>query len=108
MSAASLVPLLAGAGTFLTGVAAVIKARLRPGDATQRKVRELGAEIRALRREVALSEENLTQARNDLRTCRTECWAARDELSEARTEVEALRKLLPDGEWWRRLGGLDR
>lgn len=104
MNIASIAALVGGIGTLLLGLAAIFRARAKPGDPVRLEVRAMRAEVRSLRRELALSDALLEEARRDLREARTESYRLKDQLSTLQTLVTALRKLVPGGEWLDRLG----
>ena len=95
---------LGGIGALLVGVATFVRSRLAPGDPVRLEVRAYKAEVRSLRRELALADANLEDARRDLRKSREQEYSLKEALSEARTVIAALRKLVPGGDWWEKLG----
>lgn len=104
MNGASLGAIIGGLGALLGGLAAVLRAQLKPGDPIRLEVRALKAEVRSLRRELALSDALLEDARRDLRISREREYKLQDQLSDQRTINIGLRKLLPGGEWLEKLG----
>lgn len=105
MTIVSVAALGTGLGTFLLGLAAILRSRIKPGDPVRLDIRAQRAEVRALRRELALSESLLEDARRDLREARVVIARMTEEASEAKTLIIALRQLVPGGDWLSRLLG---